>query len=340
MQQSHFYGKKIFFVLSILLIIFLGGCSTKNDFEPTDVVGDIDFAGILPAPIKDVGRSGATLKNGQIITKSDGLLDVTIPLDHRFVAKSKDLIITTSKCGNLNIYNTSGSKVYSKKYEKFIASANVKDSLLAIVFADNSISLTDMKNDQVMFEQKLDDVFALDARIANPYFLNDLIVYPSLDGRLLIVEKKDGNILRDIVVSDERFFNNVMFLDVLEDKLMAATGNRIISISPKGVSFLDMSVKDVVFLENRVFVLSSDGKIVLANSDLNVLKETKYKFAKFSTAIFTDFLYVVEKSGYIVAVDKNLVESRVYKMPDPIETFLFAAKETIYYDDGYFTLSK
>ena len=54
-------------------------------------------------------------------------------------------------------------------------------------------------------------------------------------------------VLRDVVVSSDRFFNNIMFLDVVENRLVASTANRIISINPKNVNFLDIAVRDIIF---------------------------------------------------------------------------------------------
>ena len=45
-------------------------------------------------------------------------------------------------------------------------------------------------------------------RISDPIFLNDLIVFPSLDGRLLVMDINQKRILRDIAISDKRIFNN------------------------------------------------------------------------------------------------------------------------------------
>ncbi len=331
---------KIKIVLLTSFLLLMAGCSSKSLFEPAKVAGYVDFDGTLPAPIKDVTRSGATLQNGQIISKKYGLMDVKIPKNYRFLSLSNKKVVSVSGTGKLLIQNEKGQKLYTYNFKNMIASAKLNKNILAIVFADNDLMVFDTKTNQVLFERKLDDVYALDARIANPYFLGSLIVFPTLDGRLLIVDGKTYTTLRDIVVSSKPYFNNVIFLNVLDNRLVAATQNKVLSISPTEISYLNVGVKDIVFLGQRVFVFTKNGRIILTTSNLKVLKERKFKFANFSTAIYGDFIYVIEKNGYLIAVDKDLITSNVYKLPSEIEDLMFTTSNTLYYGDQYFKLSK
>jgi hypothetical protein len=169
--------------------------------------------------------------------------------------------------------------------------------------------------------------------------LGKLIVYPTLDGRLVIVDSSHFRVIRDIVVSSKPYFNNVIFMDVLDNRLVAATQNRVISIDPKSVSFMNVGVKDIIFLGERVFVFTKDGRIILANSALKRLKERKFKFANFSTAIYGQFIYVIEKNGYLIATDKDLITTNVYKLPNAIDNLMFTTNDTLYYGDKYFKLN-
>ncbi len=326
-------------VFAILLLLF-AGCSSKSLFEPKKVAGYVSFDGNLPAKIADVTRSGATLENGQIITKTKGLMDVKINKGYRFLAYSEGKIVSTSPTGNIVIEDSNGKQLFSHNFKSMVASANIKNNMLAVVFANNKLMVYDMGLGRVLFERKLDDAYAVDARMANPYFLGKLIVFPTLDGRLVIVSSITNKVVRDIVVSYKPYFNNVIFLNVLDDKLVAATQNRVISISPTSVAYMDVGVKDIVFLGQRVFIFTKDGRIILTTSSLKSLKERKFKFANFSTAIYGNFIYVIEKNGYLIAVDKDLITANVYKLPNPIESLMFTTSDTLYYDDKYFKLNK
>ena len=332
--------KNINFILVSFFIFIFAGCSSKSLYEPKKVAGYVDFDGNLPASIVDVTRSGATLQNGQIISKKIGLMNVFIPKNDRFLNISQNRVIYTSPMGKLSIKDKNNKVLFSHNFSKMIASASLKNNLLAIVFSDNSLMAYDIKNNIVKFSKKLDDVYALDARIVAPYFLGKLIVFPSLDGRLVIMDSSRFKVIRDIVVSSKPYFNNVIFMDVLDNRLVAATQKRVISIDPKSVSFMNVGVKDIVFLGKRVFIFTKDGRVVLANSNLKRLKERKFQFANFSTAIYGQFIYVIEKNGYLIATDKDLITTNVYKLPSAIENLMFTTNDTLYYDDKYFKLNK
>ena len=326
--------------VSFFLLIF-AGCSSKSLYEPKEVAGYVSFDGNLPAPIADVTRSGATLQNGQVISKKTGLMNVFIPQKDRFLnVTQKGGVIYTSPLGKLSIKDKNDKVIFSHNFSKMIASASLKNNLLAIVFSDNSLMAYDIKDKRIKFVKKLDDVYALDARIVAPYFLGKLIVFPSLDGRLVIVDSVRFKVIRDIVVSSKPYFNNVIFMDVLDNRLVAATQNRVISIDPKSVSFMNVGVKDIVFLGRRIFIFTKDGRVILTNSNLKRLKERKFQFANFSTAIYGQFIYVIEKNGYLIATDKDLITTNVYKLPSAIENLMFTTSDTLYYDNKYFKLNK
>lgn len=333
--------KKIFSLISVsIFVLLIAGCSSKSLYEPQKTAGSVSYDGSLPAPIVDVTRSGATLANGQIISKKTGLTDIFIPKKDRFLNVQNELVIYTTPMGKLTIKDKNNRVIFSHDFSKMIASASLKKNILALVFADNSLGAYDIDKNEMKFSKKLDDVYALDARIVAPYFLGKLIVYPTLDGRLVIVDSSHFRVIRDIVVSSKPYFNNVIFMDVLDNRLVAATANRVISIDPKSVSFMNVGVKDIIFLGERVFIFTKDGKIILANSNLKRLKERKFKFANFSTAIYGQFIYVIEKNGYLIATDKDLITTNVYKLPNAIDNLMFTTSDTLYYDDKYFKLNK
>lgn len=326
-------------ISAVALTLLLSGCGTKKQyFEPESTAGDISFDGSIPAQITEVTRYGATLENGQIIT-SKGVSTVSMPEGFNFLGEFDNRLIAVADCGDLRVMDASGAVIFEKTFPRAIASASVSGELLAVVSSGNNLSMLNMKSGEVIFDKKQDDVYALDSRMAAPYFLSGLVLFPTLDGKVVIIDKTSGKIIRDVVISSERFFNNVIFLDVLGDRLVAATAKRVISINPQSTVFLDADVKDVILLENRVFVFTKDGRIVLTDADLKVLKERKFLFATFSGVIHGEFVYVVEKNGYMIATDLDLITTNVYELPSDIDAKMFTTKDTIYFDDRYFKLN-
>ncbi len=330
---------KIFFIF-ILVVFLAAGCGTKREtFEPKKIVAEIEYDGELPSAIVDVARDGATLENGQIITK-DGLSSVVLPRGYMFVNGSKDRFIATSRCGELVVVDQDSKIVFKHKFDSMVASASIKGNLLAIVLGNNKLVLLDIDNSKILFEKDGDSIYAVDSKVASPYFFTTLLVYPTLDGKLIIVDLKTNKVLRDVVVKSEKFFSNVIFLDVIDNRLVAATKKRVVSITPKSMAFLDEDIKDVIILKDRVLIFTKDGKILLTNADLKVLKTKKYKFASFVGTIHGKFIYVVEKAGYLIATDIDLISSNVYELPNEIEDKVFTTNDKLYYEKYFFKLEK
>ena len=330
--------KYIKYLLPVLALLILSGCGTKRqNFEPTSLSGEIDYDGSLPSSIIDVVRGGATLENGQIITKT-GLIDVRLPKGYTFLGDSNERYLATSQCSDLIIIDKNSAILYKKKFDVVVASASLKNDMLAVVLGNNSVQLIDIKTDKVLYKKSGDKVYAHDSKIAAPYFLTSLVIFPTLDGKLLIIDLKKNKLLRDVVIKSEKFFSNVIYLDVIGDRLVAATKQRVVSINPKSMAFLDEEVKDVIILENRVFVFTKDGRVILTDADLKVIKSKKFKFAAFVGTIHGEYIYVIERGGFLIATDLNLVTSNVYKLPDEIESFVFTTDDKLFYEDNYFKL--
>ncbi len=332
--------KYIKYLLPVIALLVLSGCGTKRqNFEPTSLSGEIEYDGSLPSSIVDVVRSGATLENGQIITK-DGLLNVKIPEGYTFQGSNNEKYIATSQCSNLIIIDKNSKTIYKRKFDSVVASASLKGDMLAIVLGNNSVFLIDVKTDKILYKKSGDKVYAHDSKIAAPYFLTSLLIFPTLDGKLLIIDLKKNNLLRAIVVKSEKFFSNVIYLDVIGDRLVAATKKRVVSINPKSMAFLDEDVKDVIILDNRVLIFTKDGRVILTDADLKVLKSKKFKFASFVGTIYGKFVYIIERGGYMIATDLNLISSNVYELPDDIDSFVFTTNDKLFYKDKYFKLGK
>lgn len=329
---------KVLFSIIILSIFFVG-CGTKRQyFKPAQTDGSVKFDGSLPSPIKEITKNGALLKNGQIVT-SDGLEEnIIIEKGHSFLGKFDNKFVTTSPDGNLYVKDENGDLVYSKAFSMMVASASVDNNSLALVTSDNSLYLFDMKKDEAIYQKKLEDISVLDSRIASPYFLGSLVIYPTLDGKLSIIDRYNGDHIRDIIVSAGRQFNNIIFLDIVGDRMFAATAKRIIGISPRNINYLDDDIKDAILLEDRLFVFTKDGKILLTDLDLKVKNEQKHSFAIYSGAIFDGSLYAVEKRGYLIKSDLELNDFKVYNFPAEIENLLFTIGEKIYYGDRFYNV--
>jgi len=326
-------------VLAFSLMFFMSGCSEKHYFEPEDIKGRIQYDGELPAKIIEVGYSGATLENGQVITQN-GLQNYYLPRDYRFVNSYKDLVIATGDCKPNIIYNVKTKEVTKLNLKRGIVAAMFipETKKLAFVLEGNSYGIYDFKEQKIVSKYQSDKAISADFRIANPMMLADLILLPTLDGKLVVLEKKDGKRVREIIVGKGEDFNNIIFLKVIGNRLVAATPHRIISVSPKIMDAQNIEISDVIFVQDGIYILSKDGTIYLCDESLKILAEKRLPFAHFVGAIYGEFIYVVEKEGYIVALDLNLASANIFEIPDEIEDWFYSTKDTFYYEKYFFKL--
>ncbi len=332
---------KLIYIAFISLFFILSGCSSKKYFEPKAVAGTVVPNGSTITPIVDVTRNGATLADGRVITKKEGLINSgKLPSGFRFVNENDSDFLATNIYGDLYLISKSDFSIKQKlKFKKQIITATISASNLAMVDADNEILLYDLINNKLLYKEKLHESVAVDTRVANPKFLNDLLFYPTLDGRLLIMNIYQKRILRDIAISDRAVFNNVIFLQGDSTNLIAATSSKIVSISPSSIKNYRTSVKDILYSGGQLYVFSKDGTIKLLDSNLNKINTLNVPYAIFSGVYDAgNVIYVAEKNGYLLKLQKDLSSYIVKELPSKIEQPVFFAKGKLFIGDKFITL--
>jgi len=326
-------------ILVSSLLFFLSGCSEKHYFKPDSIKGYIQYDGELPAKIVEVGFAGATLKNNQVITQK-GLQNYHLPKGYRFINSYDNLVVATGDCKPNIIYDKEKQEITKLNLKRRIVAAMFipKTTKLTFVLEGNSYGIYDFKEHKIVSRYQSDRAVSADIRIANPMMLIDLVLIPTIDGKLVVLNKKDGKKVREIVVGKGDNFNNIIFLKVIGDRLVAATSHRIISINPKIMNSLNIEISDVVFAEDSIYILSKDGVIYLCNESLKILAKKRLPFAHFVGVIYGESIYVVEKEGYIIALDLNLKDANIFKLPNKIDNWFYSTKDTLYYEKYFFKL--
>ena len=235
----------------------------------------------------------------------------------------------------------SGHSVYSGKFPTAIVAASLDQNQLAAISASNHIYLIDINTATTLMEYSSSDIAAVDSRVVAPYFMSSLIVYPALDGKIYIVQKETGRILRDVVVSSENFFNNIIFLGVEGDNLIAATAKKLIVINPSQTVYYDGEIKDVLVHNDEIYIFKKDGTIVRTDLMLKEQNKVNFKFAIFSAAtIINNKLYVIEKTGYVIKTNLDLSGAEIYEFSDEIKDKSFMGNGAFYYDNEYVNLGQ
>ncbi|GAA7092977.1 plasminogen-binding protein PgbB [Helicobacter pylori] len=233
--------------------------------------------------------------------------------------------------------------------ETFALSASVKGNLLAVVLADNSANLYDITSQKLLFSEKGSPITTINSLMAMPIFMDTVVVFPMLDGRLLVVDYVHGNPtpIRNIVISSDKFFNNITYLIVDGNNMIASTGKRILSVVSGQEFNYDGDIVDLLYDKGTLYVLTLDGQILQMDKSLRELNSVKLPFASLNTIVLNhNKLYSLEKRGYVIEVDLNDFNSyNVYKTPtigsfkffssNRLDKGVFYDKNRVYYDRYY-----
>ena len=266
-----------YLLMSLSVLLFFTACSGKKYFEPEETSNNIRLnEESLSSSIKSMNKIGATLEDNRIIT-TKGISQIKLPEGFEFINTTDDgKIIATNYINKLLI----GDEV--KILKDVVVAASVKDNKLALVYSNNTVELLDMSTNKTLFKEYLTISLANDTRITNPYFMNGLILFPTLNGRVLIVSTTNYEVIKNITVDPDSRFNNIISLNVIEDlqTLIIASPNKIVSISPKETIVKDYTLRDIIVVKDRIYIATVDGQIIKLNPSLEQLAKKKYKYAK------------------------------------------------------------
>ncbi|PLY04777.1 MAG: hypothetical protein C0625_15460 [Arcobacter sp.] len=314
-------------LLLIGLVFVLAGCAGKEFYEPEDTIGNYDNnKASLNGDIITMNKDGATLDNGEIITKR-GVSKFKIPEEYNFLNISNDIVISS---------NYKDKVLVDKKeilVNGVVIAASLKENKLALLFSDNSIQLYDMETEKILLKEYFQHSYVNDTRIANPYFMNNIILFPTLDGKIVVVSEANNQVIKNIIVDADGQFNNIIFLDVINDTLVAATANKLISVGDGILNLKDYNIRDIITKNNNIFIATIDGQIIKTDISLNIMDRRKYKYAKFYALAYGTSLYALESQGYLINISNDFKSDKIYDFSFDNEQKVIALGDTIYYDD-------
>lgn len=325
---------KILLPLTLLGILLIQGCSHKEVYTPENVKGEWRSAGRLSSPIAYVTSNGALLDNRNLLTKQ-GEKKIKIPQEFRFLNLNDGWIITQNSANNLELIPEDGvSEHVIIEVKRSVAAVSIEGDIVAILFANNEMALYSLQTKKLTFKENSNAPIAVDARIVNPYFLKDLVVFSTLDGKIVIVNATEKKMIRSIVVGSEEYFNNVTYLNVIENNMVASTGNAVLALSQKE-NREKYDVRDIAYSEDGIWLTTKQGEVIALSPTLQYKGKTKFPFAHFvGISVQNDRVYVVEQGGYLIALSKNLLSYDVYDI-DMDHHNVFAGEGRFYFDDRY-----
>ena len=330
--------KALVYSALILSLFVFGGCSTKQAFKPAkDTVGSWKYEDDLNESIIDVTSNSALLEDGSVLYK-DGVEDMKISVeDERLIGASDKWVITSKIDGQLTIISREDPSVRDVfELKKTVAAASVKDDLLAVLFASNELAIYSVKTKEIIFHSQGNAPLAVNAKIVNPYFLDDLVLFLTLDGKIVIVNSKEKKILRSIIVSSAENFNNITAFNVVGNNLVAATGYKILSLESKEIRE-PYEIRNMRYDKDGIYIATKQGEVLNLTSSLQVKAKIKFPFAHFLGMIVTDDrVYLLEQKGYIISLTKDLVSYDLYDVSIDEDSYVYVGEKAFYVDDEYF----
>lgn len=317
--------------------MIFSGCSTKEVYEPKSVERSWDKENAMEAAIVDRAYNVALLDNRKVLDK-DGINDIVIDEDKRVVSESDAWIISASIDGNVSLLSKEDSnQTKNIDLKDTIAAASVKDNFLAVLFANNDMALYDLNTKELLLKEQGGKSLAVDMKIVNPYFLNDLVIFSTLDGKVVIVNTTLKKRLRSVIISSQDKFNNVIYFTMIDNKIIAATGTKILSLAQKEIR-QKYEIRSITDDAKVIYIATKQGNIISLTPELEVINKIKLPFAHILGMISVDDkLYLIEKEEYVIEVDKKTFDYKVYDS-DFSEGFVYVGDKAFYVDDTQITL--
>lgn len=325
--------KKLSFCF-LIISLFFSACSTKrNYFEPKkdEILGSIEFNGKLPSSLSDTTSSTATLENGQVLTENGLVSKIKLGKNETLLGEQNGNYFVSNINGNFKILNEDNEVTFEKDFPSKILTATLNEGQLALLSIENVVYLIDL-NGNILYEKRSGESLVHNSKVAAPRFLVSMLLVPTLDGKLLIIDRYNLRLVKDFVISNEMFFNNIIFFEIVGEAMYVASGTGVKVISPYGVKDYIANIKDIIFHNNFIYIFTKEGNIEILDGNLDNISERDFKFAMFNAIIFADKnIYILEKNGYLIVTDENLNHPKIYKLKSgKISTLSFSADKTFY----------
>ncbi|MEA3513273.1 MAG: hypothetical protein U9R37_06700 [Campylobacterota bacterium] len=321
---------KLIYLLTTTIFIY-SGCSSKQYFEPEITKNSNIEVKNINSNIVDYNSVGATLEDRRYISK-EGISNEKLKVGFFFVNKSDGKVLSVNDEAILNIDNN------PIKFDKNIVSATIDKNILALVFIDNSIVIYDTEINKIIFKEYMKKSLINDVKLTNPIILKTIVLFPTLDGKVTIVDIDKKTISRTINIDPNSDINNIIFLEAIGETLIAATPNKIFSFINGRTKVETLSIKNVVIKDENIYLSTLDGEIIKFDQELKRLNSKKFKFAKFHTIGFGASLYALESEKFLIKLDENLEKDEVYDFYFDEDEKVISIDDKIYFEDKYIIL--
>ena len=329
--------KYLFLILITLTATVFTACSSKEVFKPTDVVDNWENSGNSEVLIKNISPDAALVEDQKVLALDKGL-DVKIPQNDKLLGYSDGWVISASIDGGLTLHSAKDStRVEKFKLKRTVATAGVKDDVLAVLFTNNEMALYSIASKTLLLKEQGDAPIVVNAKIVKPYFRDDIVIFSTLDGKIVVINSKIKKKLRTIIVSSEDYFNNIIYFNLVNNKIITATGHKLLSLAEQEIR-VSYDIRSVLSDDKNVFIATKQGEIISLTSELQQNAKLKFPFAHFLGMIVSnDKLYALEKEGYIIEISKDFSKHSIYDV-NIDDGYVFISDKIFYVGDEYISV--
>ncbi|MCB4743882.1 MAG: WD40 repeat domain-containing protein [Sulfurovum sp.] len=321
-----------FFLLLTSGLLLFSGCSPKQYFEPKQTHAISQIKSHYSGTIVHKSHHGATLDNGHYIDKK-GISRITLEAGFHFLNENRKYILAGNKDGTLALIDKKRGKVKKRiELHEIVVSASIKNGLIAYILGNNTFGLYRLRDGKKLIENHAEHTYAIDSGMADPLFIDSIVVVPMLDGKLIIFDTDDTEAAKVIYLSGKKVFNNIIFLLRAGNTLVAATPKKLLALGTDKEFYHHANIAEVAVYRGHIYLFTKEGEIVKLNTKLKRLAKKKFRFAKFSAAtVIGGTIYVLDMQGSLIVTDTKLKQSKVYDV-GKVKSPVFISGNKLYKD--------
>jgi len=324
-------------IIFALFFLFIG-CSNKKYYEPKEIFSPAHAIVSSSESINSLTREGATLESGNYLSKQ-GISSFSLEEGYRFLNEDGRYVLVSNPDGILKVIIKASHKT-SQDINLLVpvVSATIHNDIIAYVLNDNSFGLYNMKTKQKLMQSRSGKMYVIDTRSASPLFIDNIAVFPMLDGKIIIVNSENTNSSRVVYISNEKVFNNVIFLGRIGDTLIASTPSKVLSFGSEK-NIYKANISEVAIDKEKLYLFTKEGSVKRLDTHLKVLAEKKYKFAHYSVATaFDNKVYALDQRGSLIVMNDSFTKDKTYAL-DKVEEPAYISQKKLYKDGKVIDLS-
>jgi hypothetical protein len=332
--------KQLTFITFAALALLFSGCSSKKYFEPETTYSASHASKSYGANLVDVSGEGGTLSNGNYLGEA-GVNALDLGEGYRFLNESKTYVLAANAEGILKIIDKKTKEpVRAVALHTPVVAATIRNGVIAYILNNNTFGVYIVKQNRKIVENRSERTYAIDTRAASPMFIENLVVMPMLDGKLIIVNIADPENAKVVYISSEPAFNNVIHLSRMGNTMVAATQKRVITLGTQGKMEHTANISEVTVDKGRIYIFTKEGEVVALTESLEVVGKSKFKFAHYSVGTaFDGKVYGLDQQGSLIVLNRNLTKSKIYDLGAVSEP-AFITGTRLYKDGDVIELSK